>query len=113
MTFLRLLPIIFSSLLLSAHFSRANENGLALVFFLLPFLLLVKREGVARLFQIVLFGGMIIWIETGVRLIKMRQAASESWTRLAVILGIVALLTGLSALLFETKLLKARYKKKA
>ena len=112
MIFIRLLPAIISSLLLSAHFSRANMNGLALVFVLLPLLLLVKREGVARLFQIVLFVGMIVWIETAVRLIKMRQAAGESWTRLAIILGMVALFTGLSALVFETKSLKARFKKK-
>lgn len=113
MIFLRLLPVIISNLLLSAHFSHADMNGLALVFLLLPLLLLVKRQGVARLFQVVLFVGMIVWIETAGHLIQSRKAAGNSWTRLAIILGVVALFTGLSALLFETKSLKARYKKKA
>jgi len=112
MIFLRLLPVILSSFLLGAHFSRANMNGLAIAFLLLPLLLFVKNQGIARLFQIVLLVGMVVWIETTVRLVQLRQAAGESWTRLAIILGAVALFTGLSTLLFETKALKAHFKKK-
>ena len=39
MMFVRLLPVIFSCLLMSAHFSRANMNGIAIIWLLLPLLL--------------------------------------------------------------------------
>ncbi len=112
MTLVRLLPVIISCILMAAHFSRSGMNGLAIVWLVLPFLLLVKRHWVARLFQVLLVFAMIIWVETTFKLIHMRQALGEPWTRLAIILGAVALFSGLSALVFENKKLKARYKKK-
>lgn len=106
MNFIRLLPVILSCLLMSAHFSRANLNAIVLLWLVLPFLLFVKRKWVARLFQLLMIIGSIIWLDTTYRLITMRQALGESWTRLAIILGVVALFTLLSALVFENRKLK-------
>ena len=113
MNFVRLIPVIVSCLLMSAHFSRANMSGIALIWLLLPFLLFVKRDWIARIFQILMLIGSIIWLETAYRLIKIRLALDGSWMRLAIILGAVALFTLLSALVFENKKLKERFKKKS
>jgi len=110
MNFIRLLPVIFSCLLMAAHFSRAGSSFFVIICLFLPFLLLLKKQWVARLFQIFLVVGSLVWIQSIFHYAKIRSAAGESWTRLAIILGIVALFTGLSALVFQSKSLKERYK---
>ena len=109
MNFVRLLPVIFSALIMSAHFSRAYQDELAVVCLLLPFLLFIRKQWVARLFQALLVVGSLVWIKTTWTLVQIRQAQEVSWIRLLIILGIVALFTGLSALVFQTKALKKRY----
>ena len=109
MNFVRLLPVIFSALIMSAHFSRAYQNELAIVCLLLPFLLFIRKQWVARIFQILLVIGSLIWIKTAWTLAQVREAQGESWIRLVIILSIVALFTGLSALVFQTSSLKKRY----
>jgi hypothetical protein len=109
MNFVRLLPVIFSALIMSAHFSRAYQDELAIVCLLLPFLLFIRKQWVARLFQVLLVIGSLVWVKTAWTLVQIRQAQGVSWIRLLIILGIVALFTGLSALVFQTKALKERY----
>jgi len=111
MNFVRLLPAIFSSLIMYAHFSRAGQNEIAIVCLLLLGLLFIKKQWVARLFQVLLVAGMFVWIHTIIQFVQMRQAGDKPWLRLAIILGAVALFTGLSALVFEGKALKKRYAK--
>ncbi len=110
MNILRLLPAIFSLLLLSAHFSRAGLLIFSLLFLIVQLLLFIKRAWVARLIQIVLIIGTIEWIRTIVNYVLERQAIGEPYIRLVIILGIVALFTGLSALVFKNQFLKERYK---
>ncbi len=95
---------------MAAHFSRANQTGLALVCLLLPFLLFIKRSWVVKVFQVLLLIAAIEWLETMLRIVHIRQAHGQSWTRLVIILGGVALSTALSALVFETKSLKQRFR---
>ncbi len=109
MNLIRLLPVIFSCLLMAAHFSRAGENGLVAFSFLALFLLLIRRRWAAITVQFLLIAASVEWIRTAMRIIQIRQAEGESWTRLAIILGAVALSTALSALVFQTKGLKKRY----
>ena len=109
MNFVRLLPVIFSALIMSAHLSRAYQTELAIVCLILPFLLFIRKQWVARVFQVLLVIGGLVWIKTAWILAQIRQVHGESWTRLVVILGVVALFTGLSALVFQTKDLKKRY----
>ncbi|MCU0643776.1 MAG: 4Fe-4S binding protein [bacterium] len=94
---------------MAAHFSRANQTGLAIVCLLFPFLLLIKRRWVAIVFQVLLLLAAMEWIQTTLRIVHIRQSNGEAWTRLVIILGSVALFTALAALVFETKKLKQRF----
>ena len=109
MIVLRLLPVIFSILVLGAHYLRSGPFILVLLAILLPFLLFVKKTWVARLIQLVLILGSLEWVRTLFDLVAERQALGESWTRLALILGVVALFTGCAALVFRSNSLKERY----
>ncbi len=109
MNFLKLIPVILSFLLLAAHFYRAMLFPFAILTLVLFFFLFIKEKWVARLSQAVLVIGALEWLRTLLKLVEIRQAMGMQWTRLAVILGIVALFTGLSALVFQSRSLKKRY----
>ncbi len=109
MNILRLLPAIFSFVILSAHFSRAGLPLFSVIFLLIPFLLLLKQAWVARLIQIILIVGSIEWIRTLFIYTNERQAIGEPIFKLIIILGIVTIFTGLSALVFKNQSLKERY----
>lgn len=109
MNFLRLLPVVLSFLLLGAHFYRAGLTPLTLACAALPFLLFMRRPWVPRVFQALLVLGAVEWLRTAYIFVAMRIAWDEPWTRLAVILGTVALLTAASALVFNSRKLKDFY----
>ena len=109
MVFLRLIPVIFSFLILAAHFSRIGLLPLMILSLLLAILLFVKRPWIARLPQGALVLGAIEWIRTIMMYVNIRQETGEDRTRLALILGIVALFTALSSLSFQRPSLKRRY----
>lgn len=110
MNAIKLIPVYISALLLSAHFMRLGFYTLTVFCLLFPFLLFVKSKWIARFVQIILVLGALEWIRTLFLYATEREAAGESWTRLAIILGSVALFTGGSALLFLLNSLKNRYK---
>ena len=110
MNILRLFPVIFSFLILSAHFSRGNLPILSILCLLIPLLLFIKRAWVVKLIQIFLVLGSLEWIRTIINYVLERQAIGEPYIRLVIILGVVALFTGLSALVFRNQSLKERYK---
>ncbi|MCX5875413.1 MAG: hypothetical protein NT087_03770 [Deltaproteobacteria bacterium] len=105
----RLLPVIFSILLLGAHFYRAGHLLLTGGAILALGLLCIRRPLTVRLMQGLLMAGAAEWLFTTIRLVIIRQAQGLPWLRLAVILGLVALCTLLSALVFRTNGLKAQY----
>jgi len=110
MTFVRLIPVILSALLMGAHFFRSGLTFLALLMVLFPLVLLVKRAWVARLTQFVLVLGGIEWVRTLLVFVAQRRDLGLPWTRLAVILGTVALFTIGSGLLFSLSgALRERY----
>jgi hypothetical protein len=109
MNFLRLLPVILSFLLLGAHFYRYGLTPLTLICIAALFLLFLRKPWVPRLFQVLLVLGALEWLRTLYLLAAMRIAWDQPWTRLAVILGTVALLTALSGLVFRSRKLKLRY----
>ena len=110
MILLRLLPVIFSFLILSAHFSRAGSPLLTIIFLLLPLLLFIKKAWVVRLIQLFLVIGSIEWIRILFVYVNERQAIGGPYIRLVIILGIVALFTGLSALVFRKNTITETYK---
>ncbi len=110
MNFVRLLPVFLSILLMAAHFYRA---GLIILFFIIlisPLILLIRRPWVSRIIQIELVLGGLEWIRTIFNFVQIRQAHGMPWTRLAVILGAVSLVTFASALVFRSRSLKERYR---
>lgn len=109
MNLLRLLPVILSFLLLGAHFYRAGLVAVAGLCIVCLFLLFLHKNWVPRLFQVLLVLGALEWLRSMYFFIAMRIAWGEPWTRLAVILGTVALLTALSGLVFRNSKLKAYY----
>ena len=110
MNFLRLLPVLLSFGLLAAHFSRADLFPLVLVSLAIPFLLWIPRAWVARTIQLLLLAGAAEWIRAMFGYIHIRREIGEDWTRLAIILVVVALLTACAGLVFRGKALKRRYK---
>jgi hypothetical protein len=109
MNALRVLPVILSFLLLGAHFYRAGQLELTLLCVALPFLLLLRKHWIPLLFQVLLVLGALEWLRSLYHFAAMRIAWNEPWTRLAIILGAVALLTALSGLVFRSEKLAARY----
>jgi len=110
MNFVRVLSVIVSMLLLGAHFYRAGSVVVASVIAALPLALLIRRAWIARLFQVVLVLGALEWCRTLFTIAQMRIAFDQPWWRMALILGAVALFTGLSALVFESRGLRERYR---
>lgn len=109
MNFLRLLPVILSFLLLGAHFYRAGMLPATVLCVAVLFLLFLRAPWIPRLFQVLLVLGGIEWLRTLYMFAAMRIAWGEPWTRLAVILGAVALFTALSGLVFRNRKLASRY----
>jgi hypothetical protein len=108
-----LIPVILSAVLLGAHFLRAGLTPLALVIVLFPAVLLLRRAWVARLTQVVLALGAIEWVRTTLGLVAERRELGQSWSRLAVILGLVAAFTFGSALPISlSSALRKRYRLK-
>ena len=109
MTLVRLLPVLISFLLLAAHFSRGDNQPLVALSLLFPLLLLVRKPWVVPIVQVVLVVAGLEWLRRTIELAQQRQAEGDSWTRLAVILGVVAVFTMASALVFRSRALKERY----
>lgn len=108
-TFLYLLPPALSSLTLGAHFLRRGEllpTALCVVLFGVLF---TRRRWAPRVVQAAMALAMLIWVRTIVALIPVRRAAGEPWQRMAVILGAVAFVALIGALVFESPTLRRRF----
>ena len=110
MNALKLVPVILSALLLAAHFLRAELFPLVALSLAFPILLLSKRPWSVRLVQIILVLGALEWIRTLLILVDERRTAGQPSTRLAIILGLVAVFTACSVLVFCWASLKKRYR---
>ena len=103
------LPIVLSVALLGAHFMRdGNFFGVAAAVLLIA-LLFMRKAWVAGLMQAVLVLGALEWLRTLYALVQLRIALDQPYLRMVIILGIVAVLTSCSALLFRTATLRRIY----
>lgn len=109
MNFLRLLPVFISFLLMGAHFLRAGQLVIAVALLCLLLLLLVRQYWVPWVIQLVLLLGAVEWLLTLYAVAQVRIGQDMPWIRMAVILGVVALFTALSCLVFRTRALRERY----
>lgn len=110
MTFLLLLPAILSFLALAAHWLHAGNPLLAVASIGMCFLLLVRRQWVARVAQTVLVLACVIWVLTTYDIAQERMADHREWVRAAVILLSVGAFSVLAAVLFQTRRLRERYR---
>ena len=97
MKILRIVLIVLAIVVLAAHLSRAGSSLLAGSILLAPLLLFVQEPWAGWTLRLALLLGGFEWIRTVVRLVGERRAAGDDWTRLAVILVAVALLTFLAS----------------
>jgi hypothetical protein len=109
MTFLRLLPVILSLELMAVHFYRAGNIVLSGICAVLPLLLFFRDHRIPILIRVILLAGAAEWLHTLYGFVQARIALDQPWTRLAIILGAVALLTALSGLVFGNRAVRRRY----
>jgi hypothetical protein len=108
-TFVRLLPVLLSGLVLAAHFLRGGHLGVVMICLAALTILLIRESWAARLMQLLLLLGSLEWVRTMMILVSQRRSLGEPWIRMAVILGAVALFTAASALVFQGARLRERY----
>ena len=103
-------PVVLSLVILGAHFMRYGNLIGVFGSLVLIALLIVRRPWVARLMQVVLILGALEWVRTLYELAQVRAAYGQPFTRMIVILGVVAAVTFCSALLFQSPALKRIYR---
>lgn len=103
MTILLFLPIVLSLMVLCAHFLRFGATLPVVGTVLLLGLLFIKRAWAARIVQAALVLATVEWLRTILQLTLERMNAGAPYARMVVILGIVAAVTLLSALLFQSR----------
>jgi len=105
----RIIAYSFMIILLAAHFSRANQNILAVVVLLVPFLLFIREKWVIYTLQSVAYLGALSWLVSAYQYIQARIAIGEDWIRLLVILGLVALYSLWSGYFLRSSHVDTRY----
>lgn len=108
---LRVVLIILTYILLSAHFLREGEMVLTVFYLFIPFLLFIKKRWSIIIVQIFTYGGVLVWFFTLYILINERMALGIPWVRMAIILGVVIIFALISGLLLNSPVVKEKYKK--
>lgn len=105
---LLLLPAL-ALLLLAAHFFRAARVPLTVACLGLLALLFVRARRAWLALQVALALGTLEWLRTAWLLAAARAGSGEPYARLLVILGAVALVTALAALVLRTGTLREHF----
>jgi len=103
-------PVVLSLVILGAHFLRYGNSTGVFGSLVLIGLLIVRRPWVARLMQVVLILGTLEWLRTLYEFAQVRAALGQPFTRMIIILGVVAVVTFCSALLFQSPVMKTIYR---
>ena len=107
--FLLLIPVILSLLLIGAHFLRSGNVLITAMSLLLIMALGVREPLVARTVQIALLLATAEWAHVAYTLVPARLASGQPWGKLVAILGVVAVLSLASILVFLSSTLKEMY----
>ncbi|MGD0483816.1 MAG: hypothetical protein ABSB58_04075 [Gemmatimonadales bacterium] len=99
MTALLLAPAALSFLVLGAHFLRAGQLALVVLAVGLLALLFVRRRWAGLTVQVALLLGAVEWVRTTRDLTGERASMGRPYGRMVIILGAVAAVCALSALL--------------
>ncbi len=100
---------VVASLLLAAHFFRDGSGLLTALCLLVPLLFAWRRPWSLVVLQAAAYLGAAIWIVTAVQLVQERLAVGAPWTKTAAILGAVAVLTAVSGVLLNSRVVKHKY----
>jgi hypothetical protein len=106
----RLVAPVLAFILLGASFLRAGDTLLIAACGALMLLLAVPRPWAARIAQLALGLAALRWLWLTWTLAGMRAAAGVPYGRMVAILGTVALLTLLAALVFRAARLRRYYR---
>ncbi len=109
MIFLRLLPVIFTTLLFALHFSRAGNNFLAIIILLLLITLFIRNDMVQKAWQVFLGITGIVWIYIAIGYIQLRLVTDTPWMRLGFIMGGIVLFSFFSAWWMSLPKIKSFY----
>lgn len=109
MNFVRLLPVVISSVLIAAHFLRSGATIVAFICLFANGLLFITRSWSVRIIQVLLILYAVEWIRTLINLVQLRLEHGMPWMRLAIILGGVVLFTAFSALSFRHPMLQKKF----
>lgn len=109
MNAIRCIPVILSTVVLGAHFYRSGNVVLVGLLLFLPFILFIRRPWVPGFYVGVLLLGAAEWVRTLIEIAGARQTEGAPWLRMAIILGVVALATASSSLVFALRPLRERY----
>jgi hypothetical protein len=82
---------------------------IAIVLLSLLLLLGLRKTWVPRVIQLTLLLGAVEWVRTLLSVAQLRVELGTPWTRMALILGVVALFTALSCLVFRSRALRERF----
>jgi len=96
-------------ILLAAHFSRADNDILAGISLLIPFLFLIKQKWVILSLEIVAYVAAVFWLIGAYQYIQSRIAAGDDWIRLLIIMGAVALYSAWTGFFLRSKKIKDIY----
>lgn len=106
---LGMIAVVLSFGVLAAHFLRDGNVVMVAVCLALPVLLFFPKRAAARALQLALVLGTVEWMRTLVAIVEARMAAGVPYTRTVIILGVVALLTLATALVFRIPAMRRRY----
>ena len=109
MSFVYLVPVMLSFLVLAAHFLRTMNLFLVGLCLACILLLALRRKWVPWVIEILLLLGAFEWLATLMIFINQRIEEGRDWKRMAIILGSVLLWTAASGLVFVTPRLRRRY----
>ncbi len=108
MIVLRFIPVSLSVLLIAAHYFRNGDMGMVVFWLISPYILLYRHRWSLRVFQLILLLAAGVWLTTIYSVAQLRIEMGEPYTRMAVILGAVAAIAILSAIVLNTKKMIAK-----
>jgi hypothetical protein len=104
-----LLPAV-ALLLLGAHFFRAGLVALTVACLALLGLLFVRSAWAVRTLQVAFALGTLEWLRTAWVFASARAVAGQPYGRLLMIIGSVALLTALAAIVLKSKVARQHFR---
>jgi len=110
MIVLRLLPVIFSTLLFAAHVLRFNGLYWTIAILALLFTLFIRKPWIIRLWQILLGLAALKWGMVTIELIHIRIAFDIPYTRLTIILILVIIFNVFTVLWLQNKKIRRFYR---